>query len=63
MAKQYDSSNSSYKVSGMEGKVMGQASKPYKCDPFAAQRSDMGRLKKEPMTNRGYPRQAWDYKF
>lgn len=45
------------------GKVMRHASKPMKCDPFAAQKSDMGRLKKEPMMNRGYPKQAWDYKF
>lgn len=43
--------------------VMGHASKVYKCDPFQAQKSDMGRMKREPMNNRGYPKQAWDYKY
>lgn len=47
---------------GMKG-VMGHEKKPYKCDAYAAQKKDLGRLKKEPMTNRGYPQMAWDYKY
>lgn len=43
--------------------VMGHDSKPMKCDAFAAQKSDMGRLQREPQDNRGYPQMAWDYKY
>lgn len=53
--------NERYGMGGMG--VMGHDSKPHKCDPFAAQKSDMGRLKREPMNDRGNPKQAWDYKY
>jgi hypothetical protein len=43
--------------------VMGHDKKPMKCDPFAAQKKDMGRVQREPMNNRGYPKQAFDYKY
>lgn len=43
--------------------VMKHEKMPHKCDVFAAQKSDMGKMKIEPMTNRGYPKQAWDYKY
>jgi len=38
---------------GMD-KVMGHDKAPKKCDPFAAQKKEM---------NRGYPAQAYDYKY
>jgi len=43
--------------------VMGHEKKPMKCNAFAAQKSDMGRLKREPADNRGYPEQAFKYKY
>jgi len=43
--------------------TMGHASKVYKCDPFAAQRADMNRIKNIPFEKRGYPSQAWDYDY
>lgn len=43
--------------------VMGHEKKPMKCDAFAAQKKDMGRLQREPMNNRGYPEQAFEYKY
>ena len=43
--------------------VMGHDKKPMKCNPFAAQKSDMGRIQREPQDNRGYPSEAWDYKY
>lgn len=43
--------------------VMGHEKKPMKCNAFAAQKSDLGRLNREPMKNRGYPEQAFDYKY
>lgn len=43
--------------------VMGHEKKPMKCNAFEAQKSDMGRLKREPQDNRGYPKKAWDYKY
>jgi len=45
------------------GGVMGHEKKPKKCDPLAAQKSDLGRIKREPQTNRGYPSEAWNYKY
>lgn len=42
---------------------MGHEKKPMKCDPFAAQKSDMGRIKEIPMKNRGYPAQADSYSY
>jgi len=43
--------------------VMGHEKKPKKCDPFKAQKSDMGKLNEKPMTNRGYPSEAMNYKY
>lgn len=43
--------------------VMDHEKKPMKCNAFAAQKKDLGRLKREPSNNRGYPEQAWDYKY
>lgn len=54
--------NESYGMSRAMGK-MGHEKKPMKCDPFAAQKSDMGRVQRIPQDNRGYPSQAWDYKY
>jgi len=49
---------------GMKGKKMlGHEKKPMKCNAFAAQKYDMGKINKKPMEMRGYPRQAWDYKY
>lgn len=45
------------------GKVMSHDKSPKKCDVYAAQKSDMGRLQKEKSTNRGYPEKAWEYKY
>lgn len=53
--------NERYGMGGMG--VMGHEKKPMKCDPFAAQRSDLGRMQWEPDNNRGYPKQAFDYKY
>ena len=52
-----------YKMDKGQGKVMGHEKKPMKCDSFAAQRSDLSRLRPEPMNNRGYPSQAFGYKY
>jgi len=43
--------------------VMGHDKKPMKCDAFAGQKRDMGRVQREPMTNRGYPDRAMAYKY
>lgn len=43
--------------------VMGHEKSPMSCDAFAAQRSDIGRIKLDPMGNRGYPQMAWNYKY
>lgn len=43
--------------------VMGHASKPKKCNAFEAQRSDLGRLNRNPMDHKGYPKEAFDYKY
>jgi hypothetical protein len=43
--------------------VMGHEKKPMKCNAFEAQKYDMGRVQREPMDSRGYPKMAWDYKF
>lgn len=50
---------------GMKRKMdeMGHANKVMKCDSFAAQRSDMNRLRNLPWNNKGQPQQAWDYKY
>lgn len=39
--------------------VMGHEKQPMKCDAFAAQKSDLSRLKMKPMGNMGYPKQAF----
>lgn len=56
-----DRRDESYGMGGMG--VMGHDKKPYGCNPFAAQKSDMGRVKREPMNDRGYPKKAWEYKY
>lgn len=43
--------------------VMKHDSKPMKCDAFAAQKQDMGRVQKRPEMSRGYPKQAMDYSY
>lgn len=43
--------------------AMGHDKKPMKCDPFAAQKKDMGRVQYRMQTDRGYPRQAMQYKY
>ena len=57
-----DRRDESYGAKSMGG-VMGHEKMPKSCDSFAAQRSDLNRLKMEPNTNRGYPQQAWGYKY
>lgn len=48
----------------MKGKgVMGHEKAPKACNAFAAQKSDMGRLQREPSNNRGYPEKAFGYKY
>lgn len=51
----------SYEMKGK--KIMGHEKAPKKCDPFAAQRADLGRIQKLPNMSRGYPSQAMDYKY
>ena len=50
-------------MGGMKGKKglkdNTQASKPYKCNAFAAQRTDLGRVNERPMDYRGTPHQAF----
>jgi hypothetical protein len=58
----YDQARDMYNVRGKLKDGM-QASKPMKCNPMAAQKYDMGRMQWEPDTNRGYPKQAFDYKY
>ena len=50
---------------GMRDKsgVMGHEKAPMSCDAFAAQRADLGRIQPDYQGNRGYPRQAWEYKY
>lgn len=43
--------------------IMGHEKMPKKCNAFAAQKSDMGRVQKKPMGNLGYPSEAWNYKY
>jgi len=43
--------------------VMGHEKMPKKCDAFAAQRSDLSKLRPEPSNNRGYPKEAFGYKY
>jgi hypothetical protein len=43
--------------------VMGHDKKPMKCNAFEAQKMDNKNLDKKPSYNRGYPEQAWDYKY
>lgn len=56
-----DSKEKSYGMKDMG--VMGHATKTYKCDAFAAQKSDLGRLDKRPMDYRGTPKQAFGYEY
>lgn len=50
----------SSKGSSMKGE-MGQASKPTKVEPYKCR--DMGREKPLPMDKKGYPDQAFGYKY
>lgn len=43
--------------------VMGHASKVHKCDAFAAEKADMGRMDWKKGGMRGNPAQAWDYQY
>lgn len=47
---------------GMKG-VMHHDSKPMKCNAFEAQKDDLGRIKMKPMNDRGYPSEAYSYKY
>lgn len=47
----------------VKGGVMGHEKMPKKCNAFEAQKSDMGRINRDPRTNRGYPSEAWNYKY
>jgi len=58
----YGRANDMYKVSGKLKDGM-QASTPRKCNPVAAQKYDMGRMQWEPDNSRGYPSQAFDYRY
>jgi len=58
-----DRQDESYGMKMKGSGAMGHEKKPMKCDAIAAQKSDMGKMRYEPMTNRGYPRQAFDYKY
>lgn len=44
-------------------KKMGHEKMPKKCNPYKAQKADMGRLREIPHNNRGYPMQAWEYRY
>ena len=43
--------------------IMGHEKKPEKCDPFVAQKSDVKKVQKRPMDNRGTPNKAFGYKY
>lgn len=62
MAKGYsDYKDKSYKMKGMG--VMGHEKSPSKCNAFAAQKRDMGRVDRIPMDYRGTPDKAFGYKY
>jgi hypothetical protein len=46
-----------------EKKNIGNTKMTFKCDPFAAQKSDMNKVQVRPMDNRGTPSQAFGYKY
>ena len=48
---------------GTNKKLMGHDSKPYHINAFKAQKRDMGRIRDRPMSYRGTPDQAFDYKY
>ncbi len=50
------------KMSGGKAEKMGHASPVYSIDTMS-EKSDMGRIKPEKQGNRGYPQQAWEYKY
>jgi hypothetical protein len=55
-------------IKGMEGKMSRledgkHASEVMKCDPFKAQYELNKGLQNKPRGSRGYPQQAWDYKY
>jgi len=52
-----------YKMGKKMGGVMGHDKPPKKCNPYMAQKSDLGRLKMKPMDNRGTPKEAFNYKY
>jgi len=45
------------------GKVMGHDKQPMKCDAFAAQKGDLGRLNMLPKEHKGSPKEAYAYKY
>lgn len=50
-------------TAGISKGDFGHASKVHKCNVFEAQRSDARKVENMPMGRRGYPQQAWDYKY
>ena len=56
MSKDYQSGKGS-------GKVMGHDKKPEKCNVFAPQKKDMGRIQRRPMDYRGTPDKAFKYNY
>lgn len=42
---------------------MKHASAPKKCNPLKAQQADVSRLHMRPMEHRGYPKEAFNYKY
>lgn len=47
---------------GMKG-VMGHEKNPSKCDAFAAQKKDLGRVQKRGMDHKGNPDKAFGYNY
>lgn len=63
MAKKDRMKSGGYEVDGLRGKnIMGHASKVYGVDTNS-EKYDMGRVKPFKQGTRGYPQQAWDYKY
>ena len=66
MAKKYKGRmdrSGGYEVDGLKGKnIMGHASKVYEINTNSEQ-YDMGRVKPYKQGTRGYPSQAFDYKY
>jgi len=49
-------------MSGSKSEVMGHASPVYSVNT-ESEKSDMGRMKYKSQDSRGYPSQAWEYKY